>query len=112
MVDQSDMSAAMAFEFHDQNNNFSTDRKNHWPAWDHFITMPVATICDERCFHFLFDTQSGWRVQSARLNLEPFILNPNPDKPERIATKALSFFQDDARKKWPQRFSNSVIHWF
>jgi hypothetical protein len=36
-VDQLGVSAGMAFEVHDQNNNYSADRKNDWPTWDHFF---------------------------------------------------------------------------
>jgi hypothetical protein len=35
---------------------------------------------------------------------------PKPDKPKRIATKALSFFRDCALKKWPLRGSKSAVY--
>jgi hypothetical protein len=58
-VDQLDMSAGMALEVHDQNNNYSADRKNDGPARGLFFKMPLKAIFDVRCFYILFDIKAG-----------------------------------------------------
>jgi|GEM_PF-3791521 len=70
------MSAGMTLEVHDQNNNYSADRKKDGSVRGHFFTMMVAANFDVRRFRSLFEIKTGWRVQFGTLDLEPFILNP------------------------------------
>jgi hypothetical protein len=58
---------------------------------------------------------AGLNLKSGPTRINKKMPHPDPPKaenPKEFTPKALSFFRDYARKKWPLQGSNSAVYWF